>query len=171
MGLIALEGMQFYAYHGFYEEENIIGNDYIIDLYVETNFNKAMKTDELPYTINYETIYLICKTEMKKPQKLLETIAANILDRLKYQFQTIQGTRIVIKKLNPPLGGQVSHSMIEIEKNFVSKCGRCGSSFVCYKDENCWCQGIQLTSETQYSLDQRYKGCLCSSCLGLFAGK
>ena len=35
MGQIALEGMEFFAFHGYYDEEQKIGNKYGIDLYIE----------------------------------------------------------------------------------------------------------------------------------------
>ena len=58
MSQIALEGMRFYAYHGFYEEEQIIGNNYVIDVYIKTNFSEAAETDDLYKTINYENCLL-----------------------------------------------------------------------------------------------------------------
>ena len=65
MALIALEGVHFYAYHGFYEEEQIIGNNFILDVYVEANTGLAARTDDLFSTVNYETIYRICQMEMR----------------------------------------------------------------------------------------------------------
>ena len=47
MSLIALEGMQFYAYHGVYDEEQIIGNNYVIDIYISTNYSKAIQKFKL----------------------------------------------------------------------------------------------------------------------------
>ena len=41
MGQIALEGMEFFAFHGYYDEEQKIGNKYGVDLYIETNLNAA----------------------------------------------------------------------------------------------------------------------------------
>jgi dihydroneopterin aldolase len=38
---IGLEGMEFYAYHGVYEEERKIGGKYIVDVLVHTNANRC----------------------------------------------------------------------------------------------------------------------------------
>ena len=38
MAVIALEGMRFFAYHGFYPEENIIGTNYVVDVYITADF-------------------------------------------------------------------------------------------------------------------------------------
>ena len=69
MSKVALEGMQFYAFHGFYEEEQLIGNYFVVDVYVDTNFMGAAQSDDLGGTVNYETIYFICRLEMKKTSK------------------------------------------------------------------------------------------------------
>ena len=45
MGLIQIEGMEFYAYHGHYEEERIVGNRFLIDIDIKTNTKKAESSD------------------------------------------------------------------------------------------------------------------------------
>ena len=170
MSQIALEGMRFYAYHGFYEEEQIIGNNYVIDIYIETDFNAAVQEDDLYKTINYETIYLICQKEMKVKTKLLETIGARILGALKYQFQNIQEATISIKKENPMPGVKLDSSSISITETFVQQCARCASPMICYSDETCWCHEVKVHPQTQDMLDKKYSGCLCGKCLSYYAG-
>ena len=47
MGVIAIEGMQFYAYHGRYQEEQVVGNQFIVDVYMERDLKEAASTDAL----------------------------------------------------------------------------------------------------------------------------
>ncbi len=47
MSTIALEGMEFFAYHGCFEEEKIIGTRFIVDLYIDADTSEAEKTDDL----------------------------------------------------------------------------------------------------------------------------
>ena len=47
MATIALEGMRFYAYHGYYEEERILGNEFILDVYVNTETILTKFVDDL----------------------------------------------------------------------------------------------------------------------------
>lgn len=114
MAIIALEGMHFYAYHGYYEEEQTVGNHYIVDVYVHTTVMLAAATDALESTVNYETIYQICKLEMKKPVKLLETVAQRILKRIKGQFSGVSKVTVRISKQQPPLGGRVERAFVEL---------------------------------------------------------
>ncbi len=133
MAIIALEGMYFRAFHGFYPEENETGNDFLLDVYVETDIKSAADADELyeaveedseederPLSVNYETIYLLCESEMRKTSKLLETVVQRINERILDYFNAdddeplIKGTRVRLRKLNPPLHGKVNCAFVEI---------------------------------------------------------
>jgi 7,8-dihydroneopterin aldolase/epimerase/oxygenase len=169
MGLIALEGMRFHAYHGFYAEEQTMGNDYIIDVYITANTGLAAATDDLYQTINYETVYDICKIVMREKTKLLETIVERIIVGLKHQFSNIQQVKVRIRKVTPPLGGQVDFAVVEEEDSFASQCGRCGRGMICYGDHHCKCKEIKVHQRTQEAVLQQYKRCLCPNCLKFFA--
>ncbi len=52
MPTIALEGMRFYAYHGYYEEERILGNEFILDVYVNTETPLIELVDDLHADLN-----------------------------------------------------------------------------------------------------------------------
>jgi len=117
MAVIALEGMHFHAFHGYYEEENNMGGEFILDVYLTTaSVQRSASTDDLDGTINYETVYFICKAEMKKTSKMIETVASKILERLSFQYgEKTQNIKVRLRKLNPPLGGKVDCAYIEVE--------------------------------------------------------
>lgn len=105
MGIISLEGLEFFANHGFYEEEQKIGNKYSVDILIQTDFSKAANSDKLQETVNYETLYQIVQQEMLKRTRLLEHIAKKIIDRVYEQFPKIDFVEVSVSKYNPPLGG------------------------------------------------------------------
>ena len=115
---VGLEGIKFYAHHGYYEEEAILGNHYIIDVTVETDFSAASQSDNLTQTVNYEKIYQTCSVIMKKRVKLLEKISEQIIASLKEQYPEIQKISVRIQKLNPPFGGDVYAAVIEQIQDF-----------------------------------------------------
>ncbi len=114
MGMIAIEGMEFFSYHGHFEEESIIGTKFLVDLYLETDTSKAELTDNLSETVNYLSVYQVVKTEMEKPSSLIEHVAKRILDSVKENFKAIDFAEIKLKKLNPPLGGKIESVSITI---------------------------------------------------------
>lgn len=170
MGQISLEGMKFFAYHGVYEEERILGNHYTVDIFIETDISSAAMTDNVFETINYETVYLVVQSVMKKPVQLIETLIEKIIHALKHQFATIHQVKIRIEKANPIPGAKLSHSAVETEETFVNSCPRCGRPFICYEDDTCWCQDVKVHPQTQAALRQEFRGCLCQNCLEFYAG-
>ena len=170
MATIALEGMQFYAYHGFYKEEQKIGTDYIVDVYIISNVNKAAVSDNLKETINYETVYHICESVMREPSKLIENVAQRISMGIKHNFQSIKEMTVRVRKMHPPLGGAVHSSYVEVDGNFTKKCGRCSRPMLCYEDKTCWCMGTAVYEKTLEQLKSEYGNkCICRECLEFFA--
>jgi dihydroneopterin aldolase len=107
MGKILLEGMEFFAYHGHYKEEQIIGTKFIVDLEIVFETIPAEYSDHLADTINYQDVYQVVKTEMEINAHLLESVARRILDAVMQSFPQIKSLQVKISKVNPPLGGKV----------------------------------------------------------------
>jgi dihydroneopterin aldolase len=107
---IGLEGMEFYAYHGVYEEERKIGGKYIVDVLVYTNAVDAELHDDLNGTVNYEQIYKVVEQNMQQPVKLIERLVRKIMDDIRLFVVKEDTIRIKIRKLNPPFFGCKSES-------------------------------------------------------------
>ena len=105
MGHIALEGLEFFAFHGYYDEEQKIGNKYGVDLRLKTDLHAAGASDKLAETVNYEVLYRLILAEMQQPARLLEHLAHRILDRVMVELPQVRRVRVSISKFNPPLGG------------------------------------------------------------------
>jgi dihydroneopterin aldolase len=111
---INIEGIKLYAYHGCLEEEARIGGNYIVDVYIGTDFTEAAKTDDLTKTIDYCAIYEISKTEMAIRSKLIEEVCQRIFKRIKSDFKTIDSLRVKVTKLVPPMNGDVEKVSVVI---------------------------------------------------------
>ena len=115
MGTIELEQMEFFSYHGCYEQEQVVGNYFLVDLKFTTDCNPAVKSDCLADTVSYLDVYNLVKQEMAKKSKLLEHVAGRILDRLYSQFpERISDVTIKIRKMNPPLGGKLNNVSVTL---------------------------------------------------------
>jgi dihydroneopterin aldolase len=115
-GRIALEGLEFHAFHGVYPHERESGNWFEVDIAVDTDFSDAAKNDELAGTVDYEAIYRVVKEEMDKPSKLLETVGENIVDKVLRQFPKVINVEMKISKINPPIGGKAKKATVFISK-------------------------------------------------------
>jgi dihydroneopterin aldolase len=74
MGRIQIENMEFYAFHGHYREEQIVGSKFLVDLQIELDMTVPASSDNLKDTLNYQMAYRLVKEEMEKKSKLLENI-------------------------------------------------------------------------------------------------
>ncbi len=114
MAKVSLKGMKFYAFHGYYEFERRVGNNFILD--VETEFELSESPEEhIEKTVNYESLYEICQQIMHKKYSLLESVAYDIARKIKDEFEIINKVKVTLSKLNPPLDGKVEKSEIIIE--------------------------------------------------------
>ena len=116
MGTIKISNIKIYAYHGCLVEEGKIGSDYRIDLSVKADLKKSADTDHLSDTVDYVHLNKIVKEEMAVRTKLLETVAAMILDRILLEIPLVNKAKIKVSKLNPPIGGNVEMVSIIMER-------------------------------------------------------
>jgi dihydroneopterin aldolase len=116
--IVALKDVKCFALHGYYPEEQLIGNHFIIDL--ETEFTPNGFDDELKQTVNYEDLNSIILSEMKNTQKLLETVLKNIISKVIELYPFVEKIEVSIKKLNPPMPGQIGHSFVKLTHNTSS---------------------------------------------------
>lgn len=114
MAQISLEGMEFFAYHGCFSEEQIIGTRFVVDLWLETDTAEAEITDKLSKTVNYQEVYLLIKEQMMIQSKLLEHVGRRIINALHEKFREITKVKIKVSKMNPPLGGKVGNVSVTI---------------------------------------------------------
>jgi 7,8-dihydroneopterin aldolase/epimerase/oxygenase len=115
-GRIALEGLEFHAFHGVYPHERESGNWFEVDIAVETDFSVAAKSDNLTGTVDYEVLYRIVKGEMEKPSKLLESVAEKIIEEVFQQLKAVASVDLSISKLNPPIGGKCKKAIVSVSK-------------------------------------------------------
>jgi 7,8-dihydroneopterin aldolase/epimerase/oxygenase len=116
MGIIGIENMEFYSFHGHYREERIIGNRFIVDLHIVTSLDKASKSDDLSDTLNYQLAYELVKEQMQIKSHLLENVARRILDSLYGRFSSIDKATVKVSKLNPSMGGQIERVSVTMSR-------------------------------------------------------
>ena len=107
MGQIKLNGLEFYAYHGCLQEEQVIGNNFVVDITMDTEMQKASCSDDLSDALNYAEAYEIVKQEMLVRSNLLEHLCRRILDKLFESFEQLNWAQVCVTKLKPPIDGKM----------------------------------------------------------------
>ncbi len=110
---VALSNVRFFAPIGYYEEEQIVGNEFFIS--VEAYFPFLNEDSEhLGNTINYEEIYQVLVEVMGCRRKLLESAAQEILDNVLKKYDFLTKLLVNIRKVNPAFGGDLANSEVAL---------------------------------------------------------
>lgn len=114
---VQLHSLEFFAFHGLYEEERIIGNKFIVDLEVAIDDFSEFQT--IKDTINYVSLFELIKLKMNQPVDLLEKLAMQIIEEVHLKNKKINSVSISIKKESPPIKSIRGNVGITIQKNFT----------------------------------------------------
>lgn len=116
MSVIEINDMEFYSFHGCFDEEREIGTRFIVDLKLSTDTSTAQSSDDINDTVNYLSVYQELKKQMEIPSHLLEHVADRIADAVMKKFSPVEGVVVKVSKINPPLGGKIGSVSVTIEK-------------------------------------------------------
>ena len=71
MGIIKVENIKLYAFHGCLDEEARIGSEYCVDVTVTADLSKSALTDDLNDTVDYVLLNKIVAEEMAIRSKVI----------------------------------------------------------------------------------------------------
>ncbi|MGI8598985.1 MAG: dihydroneopterin aldolase [Chitinophagaceae bacterium] len=113
-GLITIEliGLRFFSAIGVYAEENLVQNEFEVDVLMDIPGQEEVITS-IKDTVNYLEAANIVRKEMQQPHKLMETCAMIISKKIKSQYPQVEKVFVKIQKLSPPINnfiGKVSVS-------------------------------------------------------------
>ena len=114
MGLITVEGIRVFAYHGHLPEEAVLGGHFIINVWVTADTIEVEKTDDLNHTVDYVRVIEIVKEQMTNRSNMIERPAKRIVDAI-LLLQTVQKVKVEIEKIQPPIDAVFDKISVTIE--------------------------------------------------------
>jgi len=111
---VALCNVRFFSPIGYYEEERILGNEFIVDVFVYFPFRNP-DAEDLTNTINYEELYQLTCAVMKKERKLLESAAEELLSGIRTRYSFLNEARVSIRKVTPPFGHDEVQTVVSLQ--------------------------------------------------------
>lgn len=102
MGLISVEGIRVFAYHGHLAEEEKLGGQFIVNVWVNAGMAEVEKTDDLNDTVDYVKIIDIVKEQMAIRSKMIEVPAKRIADAI-LLLQKAEKVKVEVEKIQPPI--------------------------------------------------------------------
>lgn len=112
---IYLKNLEFYGYHGFYKEENDLGQKFKVTVEAYCNLNDAKESGSLEDSVNYVEIFkVIKKVFFSKKYKILEELGYDIGKVILEKFSLIDKVIVEVKK--PEIPVSVSYDYFSIKQ-------------------------------------------------------
>lgn len=104
MDEIRIRGLNVFAYHGVYEQEQENGQNFIVNATLFTDTRNAGNQDEIDCTVDYGTVCLFIKQYMLKFRKnLLEAITNSMAREILVRFPGVKEIELEIVKPDAPI--------------------------------------------------------------------
>lgn len=114
--LLRLCGLTFYGYHGVSAAEKETGRVFEVDCELELDLAEAGQSDRLGDTVDYSKVYKVIRETVEgKAFALMETLAGELAAKVLDRFPVYRVT-LNVRKLHPPLAGQVTHIEVEVTR-------------------------------------------------------
>ena len=121
VGIICIEGIKVYAYHGVLRQENKIGSYYSVDVAIEVCLLKPSASDDICDTVNYASVSDIVQSIMKVPAKLIEHVAHKVNVAIMEAFPKVKRVKTKLSKIAPPVDGEVRQVSVILEHENLEK--------------------------------------------------
>ena len=102
MGLIIVEGIRVFAYHGHLPEEAVLGGHFIVNIWVTADASEVEKTDDLNDTVDYVRIIEIVKEQMAIRANMIEVPAKRIVNAI-LLLHKVHKVKVEVEKTQPPI--------------------------------------------------------------------
>ena len=100
---ITLTGLRVYGHHGVLEHERRDGQDFLIDLVVWLDLDRAADTDELSDTLDYgELARRVAEIVGGEPCDLIEAVAGRVVDAVMTDSR-LHAAEVTIHKPSAPI--------------------------------------------------------------------
>lgn len=100
---IDIEHLQTYAPIGVLAREHTVGNLFEVSLRLYYDASRAIETDSIDAAVNYAEVTAVVVETLRQPCALIEHAAGRIRQAIAERFPAINGGKITIRKLHPPI--------------------------------------------------------------------
>ena len=119
MDKISIRGLEVFANHGVFKEENVLGQKFIVNAELVCDTRSAGKEDNLEKSVNYaEVCNLITKVMRNNTFKLIEAAAENIAEKILLEYGLIREVTITLKKPWAPIMMSVDTVEVSITRKW-----------------------------------------------------
>lgn len=119
MDEIKIKNLEVFGHHGVYQEENVLGQKFLVDAVLGMSTRKAGQSDELEDSVSYGDVSRLIRDEMtRQNDKLLERVAERLAEAILLQFSLVDRVKITVKKPWAPIRMHVDYTAVSIERSW-----------------------------------------------------
>lgn len=112
---LSIVNAEFFAFHGVREEERNLGGRFQVDVDVWYDTMKAVVSDDLSDTVNYEEVLFLVNEHINgEPCELIETLSYDMASAIIDRFVAVRQTTVRVRKLSVPIQQVLDHVETEI---------------------------------------------------------
>lgn len=114
MDKIIISGISFYGHHGVTDEEQVLGQRFLVDVELTLDLRPAGSSDDLTQTVDYaDVVKRVSAIGRTRRFRLLEALAEATAAELLEQ-ERVEEVRVRLVKCAPPLPDVVGSAAVEI---------------------------------------------------------
>lgn len=119
MDQIIIEDLRIYAHHGVYREENEKGQNFYLNVVLETDTRDAGLLDDLEFSTNYgEVCRFLDRFVKEHTYKLIETVAEKAAEAVLLQFPLIRQITLEVRKPEAPVALPFASLSVKITRGW-----------------------------------------------------
>jgi 7,8-dihydroneopterin aldolase/epimerase/oxygenase len=114
---ITLKNCAFFAHHGVFPEEGVLGQRFFVDAEFDVDALAAAEADTLEGTVHYGIAFeVIQEIVTGSRRQLLEALSLSIARGLLDRFPEMLRCRISVRKPSVPIAGILDHVQVSVEQ-------------------------------------------------------
>lgn len=104
MDKIKIKDLEIYSHHGVYQEENVLGQKFLVSADLYTHTRMAGQKDDMACSINYASVCRFIENYMREnTRKLIESVAENLAEQILLNYPLVKKIRLEVKKPWAPI--------------------------------------------------------------------
>ncbi len=119
MDCIRIKDLEVFGFHGAKPEENVLGQKFVLDVFLYTDVRQAGQTDDLTKSIHYgHAAHAIEAFVREHTYQLIERLAEELCMYLLTTIENLEKIRLVVKKPWAPIKLPVDTVSVEVERSW-----------------------------------------------------
>lgn len=118
MDKIIIKGLSLFAYHGVNPEEKEQGQEFVLDIILSVNINRACSSDDVNDTVSYAKVVKTARRVFTaKKYNLLEKCADVTAKAILDEYPAVFSVDLTVKKPHAPVSADFEYMAVNVVRN------------------------------------------------------